>query len=1598
MRPIFLICLSVAFCTNLHAQTIMGRQRAEQFPINATGTTTNALTWLPQTYAITARNYPLIISLHGVGEIGSTVADLAKLYNASPRAIAGRIADGWNATAVNPFTGVQDSFIVVSPQSPNWSYNYEHLKFILPAIISRYRVDPNRIYLSGISAGGAGTFSVLGSGDDNFISKFAAMSTASSVDVDGVNGYNAQQVEATIRRGSILGVRMWTVAGETDFALPIGVRYHDSTNMSLPPRPNKLTVIAGVGHSAWGRAYDTSFRPITNYYGNTGNCNNGCANGGIPLATNNNGSAIRGSGITQDSLNMYEWFLTNERNNNTQPPPPPPPAPLPLANAGNDQIITLPNAMIALNGGGTPGTGTITGYLWSKQSGPAAVIANPGNALTTVTSLAQGSYVFRLTVTNSNGQTAFDDMQVTVNAPQQQAVNACGGRSYVAIPGSDGGYYNAHPLRAGDTLFLDGSYTYSYIYLDNRIGTPSCPIIITNRNGIAKLRRNQMQIQSCQYIKVLGNNGGQQYGIDIRGRNNDTLWNGQFGIAITGKSKCVEIANVLIRNMGIGIKIGSDGDCDPSFNFPNWTLDSISIHDNKIVRIWNEGMYLGNTSPDNMPSGPGGYDPRPKICNGQTIYPKPARLGNIKVYNNIVDSTGRGGIQMAAASTGINEIYNNTVMHNGMNGDDAQGTAISTGAYTIAKIYNNTISNTYTWGIALLGSSSTNQIQEIVNNSIDSSGFMRSYNLSAFNGSEVDLATRAISTNSLTWPHNVFIKSVNNFLIDSTRFLIKDNIFRRRKGNWNIGMLDAYNTFHKTANFICNNINIPTAATSVSIEGAIPIFYSNTCSPIQNTAPNSDAGPDQSVTLPINTVRLTGNGNDPDGSIVGRLWTKIEGPTQFTIATPVLFQTDITNLTQGIYKFELLVTDNQGAVDRDTVTITVTGLPNIAPVANAGANQTITLPTNTVTLNGSGNDPDGSIASRLWTKLSGPAQGSISSPTQFQTSVTGLVQGVYSFELAVTDNSGATGRDTVTVTVNAGPPPPPNQVPTANAGANQTITLPTNSITLTGSGNDPDGSIASRLWVKLSGPAQGNISSPTQFQTSVTGLVQGVYSFELTVTDNLGASGKDTVSVTVNAAPPPPPNLAPVANAGANQTITLPTNSVTLNGSGNDPDGSITGRLWTKIAGPAQGTITAPAQFQTSVTGLVQGVYSFELTVTDNSGATGKDTILVTVNGSPLPPPVNQAPTANAGSNQIITLPNSSVTLNGSGNDPDGSIASRLWTKIAGPVQGTITAPAQFQTSVTGLVQGAYSFELTVTDNLGATGKDTVNVTVNGSPLPPPVNQVPIANAGPNQTIILPVNSTTINGSGNDPDGSITSRLWTKLSGPVQGSITAPAQFQTTITGLVQGIYVFELAVTDNQNATGRDTVSITVNPAAIPPVLNKAPIADAGDSVILSSKETCLLDGSRSNDPDGSIIRYSWKIVAGQLPVSITQPDKSVTNVDNLTEGTYKFELTVWDNNNATSKDTVYVKVKNGKAVSKLFPNPAHNNTTLSIDAEQEIKTLQIQIIDQSGRIVYREELKPNMNIVNKNLVLDKFPSGYYIVIALVNGQEVFKHPMIKN
>ena len=194
------------------------------------------------------------------------------------------------------------------------------------------------------------------------------------------------------------------------------------------------------------------------------------------------------------------------------------------------------------------------------------------------------------------------------------------------------------------------------------------------------------------------------------------------------------------------------------------------------------------------------------------------------------------------------------------------------------------------------------------------------------------------------------------------------------------------------------------------------------CATKSNKPPIAAAGPDQVITLPIDSVSLDGrSSSDPDGSISNYLWTKISGPVSSNIIKPSDSLTKVKSLVAGSYLFELKVTDNGGLFAKDTLRIIVDPVltTNHPPIANAGADQIISLPTNTVNLDGSGStDPDNNITSYSWAKISGSSSFSIANANTVQTQVTSLAAGIYQFELKVVDAGGLFSKDTVLVTVN----------------------------------------------------------------------------------------------------------------------------------------------------------------------------------------------------------------------------------------------------------------------------------------------------------------------------------------------------------------------------------------------------------------------------------------------------------------------------------------------------------------------------------------------------------------------------------------------------
>ena len=1200
---------------------------------------------------------------------------------------------------------------------------------------------------------------------------------------------------------------------------------------------------------------------------------------------------------------------------------------VPEADAGVDQVITLPTNIVNLSGIGNDSDGTITNYFWEIISGPSqGLIENSTSPATKISGLVDGVYLLQFSVTDNAGATAKDTIEITVNSAANISPVANAGTDKTITLPRDGvilfgsGRDEDGKISSYSWTQISGPSDATIIYPNGAItiitglqqGDYFFELAVTDEKGAIGKDTVQLTVKDVINLAPTANAGGNQIltlptnattlpgrGVDKDGYISDYAW-----LQIAGP------ADATIENPSSSFTMVSDL-LEGTYQF------ELTVTDNKGAIGKDTIEITVNKAKNIPPTANAGVDQALTLPRDGVV---------LSGTGNDVD-----GFISAYKWTKVTGPNSGTIKN-----VDSALTIVSGLSEGIYEFELSVTDN--------MGATSLDKVQVIVNPAPNvpptanaGSGKTIGLPLDSVNlagsGSDNDGTITSYQWTKISGPGSGSIKNANSSSATAS--------------NLTVGVYEFELTVTDNKGAIAKD------TVEVSVKEAL------------NIAPTANVGNDITITLPINSVTLSGSGKDEDGTIASYQWTKISGPGSGSIKNANSSSATASNLSVGVYEFELTVTDNKGAIAKDTVEVSVKEALNIAPTANVGNDITITLPINSVTLSGSGKDEDGTIASYQWTKISGPGSGSIKNANFSSAAASNLTVGVYEFELIVTDNKGAIAKDTVEVSVKEAV----NIAPTANAGNNKTITLPINSVTLSGSGKDEDGTIASYQWSKISGPGSGSIKNANSSSATASNLSVGVYEFELTVTDNKGAIAKDTVEVSVKEAV----NIAPTANAGNNKTITLPINSVTLSGSGKDEDGTIASYQWSKISGPGSGSIKNANFSSATASNLTVGVYQFELIVTDNKGAIGKSTVSVTVN-----PANNIAPIANAGSDKTITLPLNNAVLSGSGKDEDGTVVSYSWKKISGPSIFSLNNASSPTATASGLVEGNYEFELTVTDNSGAIGKSTVLIKVNAAK-----NIAPTANAGTAQTITLPANSTTLQGSGKDDDGTISSFLWTKISGPANGTIQNGNSSSATVNNLSEGTYFYQLTVTDNSGATANDTVQIVVKAKA-----NISPTAYAGkDTTILSPASTVELNGN-GIDKDGEIAAYSWKQISGQPTSVISSANTATTEISELTEGSYTFELTVTDNNGASGKDTVNITVALGRLAPveinntiTVYPNPVYDITTADINTGRPNTNILMTITDMSGKTVYKKQMVSSTDNVKEEINMSNFSKGTYVI-----------------
>jgi alpha-tubulin suppressor-like RCC1 family protein len=243
--------------------------------------------------------------------------------------------------------------------------------------------------------------------------------------------------------------------------------------------------------------------------------------------------------------------------------------------------------------------------------------------------------------------------------------------------------------------------------------------------------------------------------------------------------------------------------------------------------------------------------------------------------------------------------------------------------------------------------------------------------------------------------------------------------------------------------------------------------------------------------------------------------------------------------------------------------------------------------------------------------------------------------------------------------------------PIVDAGANQTITLPNNTVTLSGSATD-DGLPNSTLtysWVKYSGPAAATgtvtFSNPTSKNTTATFSAAGTYHLHLTANDGQ-YSGMDRVTIVVNASTS---NVPPTSNAGPDLSLTWP-NSATLNGTVSADAVTTT---WSKVSGPGTVTFANASAVDTTASFSVAGTYVVRLTANDGEFS-ATDDATITLNSTSTVPATPSSLSATGISSTQIQLSWTDQSSNESGFAIErGTTSSGPFTQI-GSVDVNVTS------------------------------------------------------------------------------------------------------------------------------------------------------------------------------------------------------------------------------------------------------------------------------------------------------------------------------------
>jgi K319L-like, PKD domain/PKD domain/Calx-beta domain len=477
-----------------------------------------------------------------------------------------------------------------------------------------------------------------------------------------------------------------------------------------------------------------------------------------------------------------------------------------------------------------------------------------------------------------------------------------------------------------------------------------------------------------------------------------------------------------------------------------------------------------------------------------------------------------------------------------------------------------------------------------------------------------------------------------------------------------------------------------------------------------------------------------------------------------------------------------------------------------------------------------------------------------------------------------------------------------NTPPVADAGPDQTLALGAQ-VLLDGSrSTDADGDALTFAWSFVNVPpgSQALLSDPGAVDPRFTIDIPGTYVVQLVVHDGRVASTPDTVAISTV-------NSPPVAEAGPDQTafVGVP---ATLDGSGStDADGDPLTFAWSVRSRPvgSASSLGDLAAVNPTLVPDVPGQYELALVVNDGHSDSAPDTVLVTTQ--------NAAPVADAGPDQSV-MSGAQVILDGSGStDVDGDPLAYAWSLTSVP-SGSVASlddPSAVMPRFIVDRPGDYVAQLVVDDGLAASAPDTVRVTTE--------NSRPVADAGPDQTVVAG-QLVDLNGlASSDADGDALSFAWSFASRPPGSTAVLLDAMSATprFTADRPGAYVAQLVVNDGSLSSALDTVTIST--------INSAPLADAGpDQAEVTLGALVVLDGSASSDADGQPLTYAWSLLskpAGSRAALAGDTDVAPTFTPDVV-GDYVVQLIVNDGLLDSAPDTVRVGTANRPPIADAGPD----------------------------------------------------------------------------